>query len=247
MGRNTFPSLDNSGNVRAVVYVGVDVAWLDQIITNMPLPPGSTVTLIDREGVILYRHPESEKWVGKPAGQPVTKPDKLLAGEELVAEGIGMDGTPRLFAFSIVRGMPESRAPIVRVGIPRAWAFAEVTRISRRNITVMALVILVALVSAWAFSQQSLVHPIESLVNATNRLEAGDLGVRTGLPYRAGELGQLAEGFDAMADALQTEERQRKRAEEEIRLSLERVQALHDIDVAMRSTLDLKGVLNDLF
>src|SRR3990172_1500627 len=85
-----YPSLDASGNVHAVIFAGVDIAWLDQIITRMSLPPGSAVTLIDREGMILYRHPESEKWVGKPAGQPVTKPDKLLAGEGLVAEGIGM-------------------------------------------------------------------------------------------------------------------------------------------------------------
>ena len=241
-----YPSLDASGNVHAVIFAGVDIAWLDQIITRMSLPPGSAVTLINRDDTILYRHPDSEQWVGKPAGEPLAKPDKLLAGEGLVAEGIGMDGAPRLFAFSIVRGMPESRAPIVRVGIPSAWAFAEVNRISRRNLAIMALVILVALISAWAFSQQSLVHPIDSLVRATERLAGGDLSVRTGLPYRAGELGQLAEGFDAMADALQTEERQRKQAEEEIRLGLERVRALHDIDVAMTSTLDLKGVLDVL-
>ena len=241
-----YPSLDASGNVHAVIFAGVDIAWLDQIITRMSLPPGSAVTLINRDGTILYRHPDPEQWVGKPAGEPLAKPDKLLAGEELVAEGIGIDGTPRLFAFSLVRGVPESRAPIVRVGIPSAWAFAEVNRISRRNIAVMALVILVALISAWAFSEQSLLLPIKSLVNATNRLAGGDLGVRTGLPYRAGELGQLAESFDAMADALQTEERQRKQAEEEIRLSLERVRALHDIDIAMTSTLDLKGVLDVL-
>ena len=243
----TYPSVDSSGNVRAVVFIGVDIAWLDRRLAGMSLPQRVAVSLIDQQSTILYRHPDPEKWVGKPAGEPLIRLESLLAKREgAVAEAVGMDGVPRIYAFSTVRGLPQGRTVIVRVGIPSAWAFVDVNRVSRRNLAIMALVILVALISAWAFSEQYLVRPIESLVNATNRLAGGDLGVRTGLPYRAGELGQLAESFDAMADALQTEERQRKQAEEEIRLSLERVQALHDIDVAMTSTLDLKGVLDVL-
>ncbi len=243
----TYPAVDSSGNVRAVVFIGVDIAWLDRRLAGMSLPQRVAVSLIDQQNTILYRHPDPEKWVGKPAGEPLIRLESLLAKREgAVAEAVGMDGVPRIYAFSTVRGLPQGRTVIVRVGIPSAWAFVDVNRVSRRNLAIMALVILVALISAWAFSEQYLVRPIESLVNATNRLAGGDLGVRTGLPYRAGELGQLAESFDAMADALQTEERQRKQAEEEIRLSLERVRALHDIDIAMTSTLDLKGVLDVL-
>ncbi|MBI2997889.1 MAG: hypothetical protein HYY46_05470, partial [Deltaproteobacteria bacterium] len=61
-----YPSLDASSNVRAVVFVGADIAWFEELITRMSLPPGSAVTLINQEGTILYRHPDSEKWVGKP-------------------------------------------------------------------------------------------------------------------------------------------------------------------------------------
>ena len=224
----SYPSVDTSGSVRAVVFLGVDIGWLDRVIAQMPLPSGTAVTLINQEGTILYRHPDSEKWVGKPAGDPLVKPDRLLAGERAIIEGPGMDGVPRLFAFSLVRGVDQSRAPIVRVGIPRAWVFADVNRTTRRNIAIMAVVILVALISARTFSNQSLVRPIESLVKATNRLAGGDLGVRTGLPYRAGELGQLAESFDAMADALQTEEAERKQAEQLLRESELRYRTLFE-------------------
>ena len=221
-----YPSVASSGKVRAVVFLGIDVTWLAEAITRMSLPPGSAVTLIDRNGMILYRYPEPKKWVGKLAGEPLVDPATLQAGKTVFTEGLGMDGEPRLFAFSLLHGMAESEAPIVRVGIPSAWAFADVNRISRRNIAVMALVILVALISAWAFTEQTLVSPIESLVKATNRLAGGDLGVRTGLPYRAGELGQLAEGFDAMADALQTEEAERMRAQQTLKASEERYRSV---------------------
>ncbi|MBI2090010.1 MAG: PAS domain S-box protein, partial [Deltaproteobacteria bacterium] len=130
-----------------------------------------------------------------------------------------MDGVPQIFAFSMVRGVPEGRAAIVRVGLPKAWVLVEVNRISKRNVALTVLVILLALILTRVFSEQSLLRPIESLVNATNRLAGGDLGVRTGLPYRAGELGQLAESFDAMADALQTEEAERMRAQQALRTS----------------------------
>lgn len=34
----TYPSVDSSGNVRAVVFIGVDIAWLDRRLADMSLP-----------------------------------------------------------------------------------------------------------------------------------------------------------------------------------------------------------------
>ena len=241
-----YPSLDKSGNVRAVVFVGIEIGWIDRIVAGQSPPQGSTVSLIDPSGLILYRHPEPEKWVGKTVSEPIKLETLMAPKEGSVTEMAGLDGAVRLYAFSRIRNLPESRAPIVRVGVLKATVFAEVNRTARRNITAVGLILLLALIAAGLTAERSVLRPVHALMKAVDRLATGDRGVRTGLPYRAGELGQLAESFDAMADALQTEERRRKQAEEEIRFSLERVRALHDIDVAITSTLDLKGVLDVL-
>ncbi len=241
-----YPSLDKSGNVRAVVFVGIEIGWIDRIVANRFLPQGSAVSLIDPSGLILYRHPQPEKWVGK----TVTEPNKLATlmapKKSGVTEMTGLDGATRLYAFSRIRNLPETRAPIVRVGVLKATVFAEVNRTTRRDIIVVGLILLLALIAAGLTGERSVLRPAHALMKASDRLATGDLRARTGLPHNGGELGQLARSFDSMAAALQTGEIQRKQAEEEIRLSLERAQALHDFDVVMTSTLDLKSVLNVL-
>ncbi|MBI2999052.1 MAG: PAS domain S-box protein, partial [Deltaproteobacteria bacterium] len=222
----SYPSVDTSGRVRAVIFLGLDFGWFDRVIAQMSLPTGTAVTLINQEGMILYRHPDSEQWVGKPAGDPLAKPDKLLAREGLVAEGVGMDGEPRLFAFSIVRGMPDSRAPIVRVGIPSAWAFAEVNRIARRDVAVVGLILLLALIAAGLTAERSVIRPAHALMKAAVRLATGDLRARTGLPHNGGELGQLAKSFDSMAEALKTEEAKQAQAQEALKASEERYRSV---------------------
>src|SRR5258708_636829 len=47
------PLLDAAGKVQYVLYVGLDLAYLNQIGTLVHLPTGSTVTVIDPTGVVL--------------------------------------------------------------------------------------------------------------------------------------------------------------------------------------------------
>ncbi len=56
-------------------------------------------TVIDRDGAILARYPQPEQWVGK--RMPEAEIVKIvLAKEEGVAEAVGIDGGPCLFAFT---------------------------------------------------------------------------------------------------------------------------------------------------
>ena len=60
-----YPALDKSGRLQAVVYATLDLTWLNQFAEAAKLPPGSTLTVIDPNGMILIHHPDPEKWVGK--------------------------------------------------------------------------------------------------------------------------------------------------------------------------------------
>src|SRR5450432_1434064 len=62
---------------------------------------------------------------------------------------------------------------------------------------------LVALVAAWLGGEHFILRQVRALIAAAKRLRKGDMGSRTGLHDSPGELGQLAEVFDGMAEALQ--------------------------------------------
>jgi serine phosphatase RsbU (regulator of sigma subunit) len=57
-------------------------------------------------------------------------------------------------------------------------------------------------------------RPVRTLMRTTRRVSAGDLGARSRLGPVAGELGQLSQAFDEMAETLQGAERQRAQQEE---------------------------------
>jgi signal transduction histidine kinase len=104
----------------------------------------------------------------------------------------------------------------VSVGIPAAVAFAGVNQILARNLAMLGLVAALALAAAWVVGNLFIVRQIQTLVEATKRVSAGELSVRTGLPQGQGELSQLAAAFDQMAESLERAH-ERRLQEEELR------------------------------
>jgi signal transduction histidine kinase/ActR/RegA family two-component response regulator/HAMP domain-containing protein len=75
---------------------------------------------------------------------------------------------------------------------------------------------LLALMAAWYGGERFILRQVRVLSNAAKRLGTGDMNSRTGLRESSGELGQLAEVFDAMAESLQQQVRERERAMAEV-------------------------------
>jgi len=210
------PVLNDAGRVQAVVFAALDLAWLNELAATAGLPPGSTLTLIGRSGVILARYPDPEKWVGKSLPDaPIVK--IATAQGKGVAEGSGVDGVPRLYAFTPLRGAPAAEAVYVGVGIPKSAAYAEANRVLTGSLIGLGVVSMVVLVATRLFASLAILRPVNVLVDATRRLASGDLSVRTGPPYQHGELGSLARAFDDMATALDQQSAELREAEAKYR------------------------------
>jgi signal transduction histidine kinase len=211
-----YPVLDDASHVRAVVYAALDLAWLNKLARQAELPSETMLTIVDRNGTILSRYPDDGNWVGE------LMPERLVLSAILAQQGngttdaSGRDGIPRLFSFAPFGGAAQSADAYVSVGIPAAVAFAGVNRILARNLAMLGLVAGLALAAAWVGGNLFIVRQIQALVAATKRVAAGELGVRTGLPYGQGELGQLAGAFDQMAESLERAH-ERRLQEEELR------------------------------
>ncbi len=224
-----YPVIAETGEVKAVVYVALDLTWLNHLIAEPQLPEGSTLMLIDHNCNILAHNPDPEKWVGKAIPEsPLVK--TILAQGEGVSETIGLDGVSRLYAFTSFGGIPKQDEKIyVSIGIPASVIFAPVKRVLVRNLALLGLVTLLALMGAWLIGNLLIFRQVNALLSATKRVSAGDLSVRTGIPYQKGELNQLAQAFDEMANSLQNREAEHKQAQEALKKEKEKAQEYLDI------------------
>jgi signal transduction histidine kinase len=229
-----YPILDEDGQVQAVVFAALDLDWLNrrEYELTAQLPQGSTLTKIDRDGVVLVHEPDPEKWVGQSALEtPLVK--TVLDQGQGVVEAAGLDGTPGVYAFASLPSALYARDMYVIFGIPEDVAFAEINRVLARNLAGLGLVAVLALAAAWAFGDVFILRQVKALLHATKRLSGGDLSARTALPPGQGELGQLARTFDQMGEALEQRAAERKRTEEALRQYVERLGILRETDQAI--------------
>ncbi len=178
-----YPVLDDAGRVQAVVFAALDLAWLNKLASQAGLPEGTMLTVTDRNGRILSRYPDDGKWVGKLMPEPVVLNAIQTQKGNGTTDAPGTDGIPRLFSFAPFGGAAQNADAYVSVGIPAAVAFAGVNQILARNLAMLGLVAGLALAAAWLGGNLFIVRQIQALVEATKRVAAGELGVRTGLPH----------------------------------------------------------------
>lgn len=223
-----YPVLNRAGEVQAVVLAALDLTWLNQLAAEAQLPNDSVLTVIDRNGKILVRYPDSENWVGKtfPA-QPLIK--TILAQGEGTAEIQGIDGMERLYAFTPLRSQIQSQDAYVTIGIPKTVAFAEVNQLLTRNLISLGVVGVLALVAAWVGGDVFFLRKVHSLVSATKQLRRGKLSARTGLGDEPGELGQLARAFDDMAEAVESREKAIATLNQDLQRRVNELQTLFDV------------------
>jgi diguanylate cyclase (GGDEF)-like protein len=239
------PVRDVQGQTAGVVFAALDLVWFNDLIAHTSIPPGTNVTVVDGEGTVLARYPDAENWVGRPLPNAEFR-DRILAGTgEGTFAAAGLSGNRRLFAYLPLSGQGRHRAVVV-VGIPESVAFAESNAIVWRNIGWMIVLTVMVLAIAWYGTDRLVMQPVTALAAAARRLGEGNLFARTGLPHGATELGQLAQRFDDMADALERRERRLNDADVELRSSNRALAALSASNQVMLRSTDETAMLREV-
>jgi PAS domain S-box-containing protein len=209
-----YPVFDERGGLARVFYASLKISRLSEAVKDIPIPTGGTLTILDRNGVVLARYPDAEKWVGKNlTNAPVIQ--KILAGRERVFEMPGIDHVRRLHAVTVISDNT-SASLFVSVGIPVAVSFADANAALVRNLIVLGLVALTILIIARFYARRFVLQPINALDRATKRLAHGDLDARVGLIHGPTELLELGRAFDEMAERSQKRQREIESANERI-------------------------------
>ncbi|MEW6320075.1 MAG: ATP-binding protein [Acidobacteriota bacterium] len=190
-----YPVRDEGRTVAALGFV-VRTEAAEDVLRNIPLPPGSVVTLSDDRSVVVARSRESAAYVGR----AIEAPGQSRSVEDVPSSVIrvGVDGVERVFANDVV----ERGGWLVSVGIPTAVAWERSWPIMQRNLAI--LVGGAVLISALMVSLgRRYLKAFDYFEAAAARVAAGDFRPppRQAMPVQ--ELERLQAAFTDMAVKLQ--------------------------------------------
>jgi signal transduction histidine kinase/CheY-like chemotaxis protein/HAMP domain-containing protein len=103
---------------------------------------------------------------------------------------------------------------------------------------------LLALFAAWYSGERFVIRQVRALLAVTRRLATGDFSVRTGVRQDSGEIGELAQGIDLMAEALEARVRERETAERSLRIRAQQQTAVAALGQFALTTSDFEALMN---
>jgi signal transduction histidine kinase len=207
------PIYDLQENHVMVTNVSLDLIWFYDFAVDAELPEGSELIVMDNQGTILAHYPDNETWRGESALEfrPLTE---LYVQKGGSLTGKGPLGVESIYALTTI--YVGDQELYVVLGMPTSIAFADANTTMKRDLVLLLVVTALAIGFMWMLGDALIVKQAKVLVETTERLAKGDLTVRTGMNYRVGELGQLAEAFDVLAEELAFREDERNRNVQEL-------------------------------
>ncbi len=200
------PVRDSVGALRFYLALEVEVPWLPRLAATLATIPGSTVTLFDTRGFVYARIPDEEHYAGRI--MPLTQTFARMAGNRSgFAEGADLSRDPRLYVFRHLPAANESPV-LLTIGLPFETVYGDADRNLRRNLLVAAFTLVLAMMMAWIAADLFVIREVHALLGATHRIASGDLSARVPSRSGGGELHNLADTFNHMAERL--EERRRE-------------------------------------
>ena len=198
-----YPVATPPGRPPAALVLSLDLAYLGEMLRHSGLPDAAVIAVWSESGKLLYRYPEPEKWVGKDIAH--TPPAQRILGQtsEGVTEAVGLDGVPRLIAYTPLRLINTNEKVYVHIGIPTEVAYAGVVRKLALALAglILAIIVMLAL-AAWG-ANTLIVRPVAALVAAARRFGAGNFRARCAVAHSTGEIGALATAFNDMAQKIE--------------------------------------------
>jgi signal transduction histidine kinase/HAMP domain-containing protein len=241
-----FPILEPPGVLRAVVVAALNLSWLSRLTAENHLYPGASFTLVDGDGKVFLRYPQGRDSIGEPIFAKALDSGEVSRETEKTVESIGSDGVRRLIAFARLKSPIAGKPVFGAIDISAELAFKDADQILIDDLITLGLLTAVTLVAAWFGADIVVLRRIRAIVAATKEIAAGKLGARTLLPYGKSELGQMAQTFDELAQALEKRKAEADATTRQIQKQQQEQNALYDLNLTITSTLDLTRVLNTL-
>ncbi len=237
---------EDPARIEAFVALSLDLEWVSDFMSETALPTGSTITAIDSEGIVLYRNPDGEAWIGRNVSEsPFVQARRALTRGTM--EGRGLDDVERLYGATVLDG-PNNSVQLF-VGIPSSVAFAQANRLLLESVFALGAVTAITIAIAWLGTAHFVVRPVYRLSEGARSLARGYLDSRMPLEEFSNtyELAQLARAFNEMAEALQMRQdelqRGRMNLEAEVQERTREISFLAEAGTRLAASLDYETTL----
>jgi len=218
---------NSSGDAVAVVFAALDLNWMNRGFFNQldELPAGSRLILANDNQVLLRYEGDTARWA---AAQPLdpalqkrieSQPSGVLAAD---------DGKKKtwIYAFARLESTFQQNRVYVVLKVPQSVALATSNRIFARNLILLIVSALMAVLAIWWAAEKFILRRIGAIVHASRQLTAGDFRARIGRIGMRDEVNHLAGVFDEMAQTLQMRIEREEQAKASLKQSREQLRRL---------------------
>ena len=189
---------------------GIDLGWLGARLRERSLSPGSALAVADRNGVLIAREPEPDRFVGASIAQAYLP--LVRAATPGTAEIVSQDGTARILGYQPVAAT--GIGLYVGAGLSTAASFAPIYAQTWRSLALAGAGALAAFALTWWVGDRLLRRPIRRILATIASWRAGDDTARSRIPADGTELAALAGSIDEYMDNLTAVRGERAAAEE---------------------------------
>ena len=200
----TFPYAmrDAEGKFQSLLFAASQPGWLDRLVESFSLHNGWEATLMTREGKIVTRYPDPEKWRLQQVEPTIFAAFKAaLAEPGFIGELTGFDGLPRVYGIAPLAST-EGEVWLL-LGAPLERSLAQVNRDGLEHLAILLLVTLLSALFARGFIYRLIETSTGILRHAVSQLATGRLDTRISGLGAAREFDELGNGINVMAAALQ--------------------------------------------
>ncbi len=197
------PMKDASGATIGVISVGLKIDAYQQVLERFMLPPDAHITLLDHQGVIVYRSIDRSQFIGKKFDQTLFKDMQEGTDAASFNNAPSMQGDNRVLTYRKL-WIHGEQAPYmyIRVGIPVSTVLSNARTSLFKDLLILLLFLVMAILLSLYIGKRSIADRVTLLEKATRTITEGDLKVRVTDLVAGGELGRLGQTFDEMASQL---------------------------------------------
>ena len=196
----------DGATVTGIATASLNVEWMQASLGRITSADGTGLALLDRTGAVIAKQPATS-WLGDRIDPVVLQ--QIQESNVTHTVRPGPDGQERHYAYVWVDG----RRDMVAVA-----GMLEQDAATSGGAFIVAIGVLIgggvfAAGVAFVFANRQIHRPVERILQAARRLEAGDLAARTSIEDGAAELRELSKAFDTMAKTLQDRERRARESQ----------------------------------
>jgi hypothetical protein len=215
---------NDAGDPIGAVITAIDLDWLGATLRERQLAQNGSLTIADRNGVIIAREPFPNASSGPEI--PNDFLSLVQADEPGAIELTSQDGTRRILGYVPVKA--SGAGLYVSAGIAQDEAFGPMNAATRRTLAVVLAAAALAGLLSWLLGQRLVRGPVARIAGTLTTRRAGDETARTGMDPRDGEIEALGAELDRYMDELNASRQERDQAETALRATVTEKNQLAD-------------------